>query len=293
MTSTINNEIEWIKKSLVPLLRRVGFRKIEVTHGVFEAGRDVVFADYDKFGLLRYFGAQVKTETIRAANETLDLQKIIAQLQTAYETPFHDVSTGTQHKLAGVYLIVNGEITEAARQILFNKTGAWLHIVDRNQIEIASKLSATISDEQRQYRLSMFEFELSGNKHIAEEFHAGLKNCLSSSEATLSLTKPGQKLRHYAYDRVLEFAWTEFDKDDLVELALYEHALRHFNMFAESISIGAYRDVIVLENLRRMEPIVGELLADLERTLKIVDAAIDLESPAPGHRLPRVTDRPY
>lgn len=71
------SESEWTQESLVPLLRKLGFLRVVYVHGVLEAGRDVIFADLDRFGLLHYYAAQVKVGSISARSETGEVQSIL------------------------------------------------------------------------------------------------------------------------------------------------------------------------------------------------------------------------
>lgn len=43
----------------------LGFRRVDFVHGPLEAGRDIVVADYDRFGLLRYYAIQPKDVDLR------------------------------------------------------------------------------------------------------------------------------------------------------------------------------------------------------------------------------------
>jgi hypothetical protein len=73
------DEISWTKNSLLPLLRRLGWRRVDFVHGTMEAGRDIIMADYDRFGLLRYYAAQAKDGDLRATSESPEINTIIDQ----------------------------------------------------------------------------------------------------------------------------------------------------------------------------------------------------------------------
>ena len=136
------DEVTWIKTRVIPLFRSLGFKRVDFVHGSLEAGRDIVMADYDHFGLLRYYAVQAKGEDLKARSSTSEINTILDQIRTAFETPYRDPLTGTEHKIAGVYLVINGSITDAGRNILYSKTGGWFSIVDLSQLEIGSVINA-------------------------------------------------------------------------------------------------------------------------------------------------------
>jgi hypothetical protein len=281
------DEITWIKNNLVPLMRRMGFRKIDITHGVLEAGRDVVFADYDRFGLLRYYGAQVKRGSLRAANETQELRTIIAQVTTAYETPYRDIATGTEHKLSGVYLIIDGDVTDAARHILFGKTGGWFHIVDQNQLEIAKRIVSFMTDEERRIKLRCFAIELETNGFLAEDIFNGVDTFLSRESEEKAFRLPRRTFGVRAYDQVFEIAYAEFDPENIADLAEYEDDLQALNLFIQGLRIGGIERESLEKSLKNIKNILQRFLQRIKTAKQLIDYISDSERPAPGHRLPK------
>jgi hypothetical protein len=62
------NENDFVQRFLIPLLHRLGFSVVanyHRTHG--ELGKDLVFAEIDRFGHIRYCGLQAKYEESRSA----------------------------------------------------------------------------------------------------------------------------------------------------------------------------------------------------------------------------------
>ncbi|MDP2754082.1 MAG: hypothetical protein Q8P40_06790 [Nitrospirota bacterium] len=56
------NEDEFTQEFLIPLLQRLGFSLVVNYHGSSEFGKDLIFAELDRFGHVRYHGLQAKYE---------------------------------------------------------------------------------------------------------------------------------------------------------------------------------------------------------------------------------------
>ena len=209
-------EVEWTKEVLIPLLRRVGFRRVEFTHGILEAGRDVVFADYDKFGLQRYYAAQVKCGNLQARSETQEIRTIIDQVTNAYETPYRDVATGTEHCISDVYLIVNGKVTESAKQLLYPKTGPWLSIIDRDQLGIADCLVSTVDSSTRSRVYAFLRNETVQNiKFYENALGVRLDEDDITHDNLSSIELPATMLSTRWLQRALDIAMDELDPFDI------------------------------------------------------------------------------
>jgi hypothetical protein len=204
------DEVSWIKNSLMPLLRRLGWRRVDFVHGPLEAGRDIIMADYDRFGLLKYYAGQAKDGDLRQTSESPEINTILDQLRTAFQTNYRDPLSGTEHKIAGVYLIVNGSITDAARNILYSHTGGWLSIVDRSQLELAPLIGRPLSDDERWARFVAIQLEIAKNLRILDQFLPQLENLKPQDGITLPL----RPLRSNALERFLnEIGYQELDPD--------------------------------------------------------------------------------
>ena len=67
------NEDAFVQNFLIPLLRRLGFSLVVNYHGRTEFGKDLVFAEVDRFGHVRYHGLQAKYEARISLNGIEDL----------------------------------------------------------------------------------------------------------------------------------------------------------------------------------------------------------------------------
>jgi len=280
------NENLWTREFLAPLLRRLGFRKVELTHGTLEAGRDLVFAEYDKFGLLRYYAAQVKDGDIRSKAETRELRTIISQVQDAYETKYKDIATGTEHKISGVYLIANGGITEAAKKILFDKTGSWLHILDQSQLQIAESSHFRLTEQDRRGRYLALKLELACNRTSLEERLPQLQNILSGQ--TKSLNIGGSLLRDRSLQRVFDIAVMELHSDDLNYIHTFLWLTETINFVMLKIPIGAVDVSAFQQILVGLTAKISDYLKHVEYIDKLVDYVLESDEPVPGKRLEKL-----
>jgi hypothetical protein len=278
----MSDEADWTKCNLIPLLRRLGFIKVEYTHGTTEHGRDVVFAEIDRFGLLRFYGAQVKMGSLNADRGGVDFREVVAQLNTAWEQPYKDAATGTEHRLSGVYLVVPGNITSVARDRLYEQTGQWLHMVDADQLAVAEHSSwTTISTADRLRLLTMAQIEL--NSFLTPDFR-GLAAALTVSGNEIRL--PSVSLTSSGLLRACEILQNEVDPEDFAVL---------YTVCREAGVIGSTLARIPLGHVSGVEKTLSGLRETIVKSLRycemaerILAAARSAERPAPGQLLPRI-----
>lgn len=108
------------KEVVIPLLRRMGFEGVRYNHGVSEFGRDVLFADLDKFSNVRHYAAQVKAGGIAASNGTL-LNQLIVQIDDAFAMPVQGPGKSKQFHVSEVFVICSGRISDGAVERLNQK----------------------------------------------------------------------------------------------------------------------------------------------------------------------------
>jgi hypothetical protein len=251
------DEPTWTQRILRPLLGSLGFIKVDYVHGVDEHGRDVVFAEYDRFGLLRFYCAQVKVDAkLGTSRATGGLSGLLDQLRSAYAMPYMDPANGVRHRMSGVYLITRGSITSTAKQRLQEETGQWLHIVDGQQIDLAARFfSRFVTDDDRALRLVVAAKEvvrcrLMLQDQVVHVLRAKVQGAPDYS-STLPPTEepvarnaaiPFRPLPHAGLDRVLHFAALEINDDDLTILLEVQEFIACFNFMISKIPFGAIRD---------------------------------------------------
>lgn len=111
------SEEEFTLRYVIPLLRDMGFRGVEYTHGTDEYGRDVYFYEIDRFGNRRDMAAQVKTGDIGG---TTLVQTIIAQARAAFTNPYTDISIREERRVCELYIITSGNISTNAKVQIMN-----------------------------------------------------------------------------------------------------------------------------------------------------------------------------
>ncbi len=279
----MSNEADWTKGTLIPLLRRLGFIKVEYTHGQMEHGRDVVFAEIDRFGLLRYYGAQVKMGGLNADHGGVAFQGVVAQLKTAWDQPYKDLADGTEHRLSGVYLVVSGNITSVARDRLYELTGQWLHLVDADQLAVAEHSSwTTISTIERLRLLTMAEIELKG--YLTPDLRR-LAEALAVEGIELRL--PQVCLTASSLLRACELLQYDVVPEDLVVLYKVYREAGVIDATLARIPMGVVSGIE--PTLRGLQDKIVKLLPYCEIAERILEAAASTERPTPGQQLPRIT----
>jgi hypothetical protein len=110
----------------VPLLRHIGFRTAESKghkDRSLEFGQDVQRMKIQiPTGHWLYFSAQVKKGDIKANTESQNenVEKVLTQTQMQLEWQMPDIETNQNVKPDHILLIVSGDITESAKQYIFN-----------------------------------------------------------------------------------------------------------------------------------------------------------------------------
>ena len=112
----IRNETQFVKNFVHPLLRKLGFAVILDYHGMEEFGKDLVFGEIDRFGMVRYHAAQAKHHR---AISLRDSQDLIEVAKIAFTIPFIHPSTGQPEPISGFYVMTTGTVSLAARRNFF------------------------------------------------------------------------------------------------------------------------------------------------------------------------------
>lgn len=105
------SEDDFIQRFLVPLLTRLGFSVVNY-HGTREFGRDLIFAEIDRFGHVRYHGLQAKYVASIGLNDSHDL---IRDCDQAFTNPFVHPQTGAEGYISSFYAVNGGDVSEQAR----------------------------------------------------------------------------------------------------------------------------------------------------------------------------------
>ena len=113
-----NDEADFVARFLDPLLRRLGF-SVFPYHGKREFGRDLIFAEYDRFRQVAYHGLQAKY--VDAIHQG-DSKGLIDDCEEAFRHPFTNPTTGEQHYITTFVIANGGSFTNNARENFFVAT---------------------------------------------------------------------------------------------------------------------------------------------------------------------------
>ncbi|MEO5969529.1 MAG: hypothetical protein ABIQ95_06345 [Bdellovibrionia bacterium] len=114
------SEAEYIRTTLIPLLKNMGFRNVVFHHGPREFGWDILFSRQTEFGIPEYWAAQVKLGNVSGrSNSFIDL--IVNQAQEAFKIPVLDLQTKSKIWISKFVVIITGRFTENAVEKLCEK----------------------------------------------------------------------------------------------------------------------------------------------------------------------------
>jgi len=111
------NEDDFTERLLIPLLQQLGFSLVFNYHGASEFGKDLIFAEIDRFGHIRYHGLQAKYESSISLNE---VERLISDCLQAFANPFTHPQTGTKEQISTFYAVTGGSIGDQALNHYFN-----------------------------------------------------------------------------------------------------------------------------------------------------------------------------
>ena len=177
-------EQEYTDQVVMPLLRQMGFQEVTYNHGVNEFGKDVLFVEYDRFLMRKYYAAQVKLGDISGGNSS-QIGDIISHTVRAFEIDFNDLITKQKVAISEFYIMISGRFTGNAKEILLQDSRFkpyWHrvhfyegHHIDelwaKNYADISHALSSLLREMDRNSRLSIeFLAAVMGRKIPLKQF---------------------------------------------------------------------------------------------------------------------------
>jgi len=112
----IRSEAQFLQHFIHPLLRKLGFAVILDYHGTEEFGKDLVFGEIDRFGMVRYHAVQAKYKRLISLTES---SRLIEAAKMAFANPFIHPTTGQPEPISGFYALTTGTVSLAARRHFF------------------------------------------------------------------------------------------------------------------------------------------------------------------------------
>jgi Restriction endonuclease len=147
------SEDEFIEKVLVPLLRRLGFKRVSATghkEKNLEFGKDLWMKYQLPTSHWIYFCAQVKKDKIDSNNATgaKNVANVLTQARMAISHPILDPEINRKVLLDHLYLISAGEITKQARSWLIEELDSQQrrHIIFMDRDELLDQSARILLD---------------------------------------------------------------------------------------------------------------------------------------------------
>jgi hypothetical protein len=140
------NERDFTLRTVLPILRKLGFTNVRYNHGKREYGKDIVFARFTEFGELEHWAAQVKHGDVSGATGG-DIDEIFSQIEDAFKMPFYDIYTRAQARPSKVCIIISGRFTENATEKICEKIES--HAMKNNVIFVDEAKIATFAERFR------------------------------------------------------------------------------------------------------------------------------------------------
>ena len=140
------DEREFTLRTVLPILRKLGFQNVRYSHGKREFGRDVVFARITEFHDFEFWGAQVKFGDVKGgANAEID--ELLGQIDDAFKMPFYDLYTKRKQRISRLAIIISGKFTDNAIEKICEKIES--HAVRNNVLFVDGDKLRTLAEQFR------------------------------------------------------------------------------------------------------------------------------------------------
>jgi hypothetical protein len=115
------SEDDFLQRFIIPLMHRLGFSVVANYHrNQGELGKDLVFAEIDRFGHVRYAGLQAKYEPSIGVSA---VETLIQDCRQAFGNPFNHPHTNVPECIQTFYAVNGGSISDDARRHFFGSVG--------------------------------------------------------------------------------------------------------------------------------------------------------------------------
>ncbi|SMO94583.1 hypothetical protein [Fodinibius sediminis] len=138
------NEKEFTLRTVIPIIRKIGFNSVKYNHGKREYGRDILFNRITEFQEIEFWAAQVKFGDI-SGSAGGDIDEIIAQIDDAFKMPFYDVYTKQKNRISKLAIIISGKFTNNAIEKICEKIEK--HSTRNNLVFIDGEKIRSLSDQ--------------------------------------------------------------------------------------------------------------------------------------------------
>lgn len=186
---TFSNEDAFNQEFVIPLLRRLGFSVVANYHGHAEFGKDLVFAEIDRFGHVRYHAVQTKYLPSISLNA---IEELVLDCKQAYNNPFTHPQTGAVERISSFYAINAGSIGPEATQHFFQSLvgvyGGNVRLLQAKDLLVLDQWATAQKHESITHRLTGLLLELRFNRRQIQAITEKYKSSLSNKKAPLVFT---------------------------------------------------------------------------------------------------------
>ena len=137
------NEKEFTLRTVIPIIRKLGFDNVKYNHGKREYGRDILFSRITEFQEMEFWAAQVKFDDI-SGSAGGDIDEILSQIDDAFKMPFYDVYTKKGNRISKLAIIISGKFTNNAIEKICEKIES--HAIKNNLVFIDGERIHNLSE---------------------------------------------------------------------------------------------------------------------------------------------------
>ncbi len=229
-----NQEFRFRDDFIIPLLIRLGYGVITISHGAREFGRDVVFGEIDRLGHTIFHAMQVKYEPSISQSAS---HSLIEDAVEATNNPFKHPATGRECFISCFLVATAGTISNTARENFFNTLARHgirdARLLDGPTILQLDKAINVTRRESIQQRLAGMLQEIRRNRNVLRQLVPQIKAFAAASD---SAAFPILRCRHTAAGAYLNepFVIRNLDVDTVDQ---YWEAIRIVNEVADSVGL--------------------------------------------------------
>lgn len=140
------SEKEFTLRTVLPILRKLGFQNVKYNHGKTEFGRDVTFSRVTEFQDVEFWAAQAKYGDV-AGGANAEIDYLLAQIDDAFRIPFYNLYTKQRQRIAKLVIIISGKFTENAIEKICEKIES--SAVRNNIVFVDGEKLATLAERFR------------------------------------------------------------------------------------------------------------------------------------------------
>jgi len=266
------NENAFIQQFIIPMLHRLGFSMTVNYHGSREFGRDLIFAEFDRFGHIRYHALQAKYVPSISVNDSTGL---IDDCILAFTNPFQHPQTGAREFVSTFYAVNGGSFAEGAVTTFFNaivpRYGSNARLIEGKDLVSLDRWASINAGRSIGAVLTGMLLEIRSNAQVAHEVYLGMKSYVDQKTPM-----PAARLRNIAAANYLQQPLLPLViPTELVEC--YWRTAQMFNYICDSLDIVVYSGDWKKERVSGLETVAPQVLSfGAELTKYVNNAAVVL-----------------